>query len=204
MPKVTEEHRAAMRVRIQDAALTCFARKGFATTSMADIVKEAGLSAGAVYIYYSSKAELVGEVSRRITEERMSLFDDLSVADGRVTPEVVFPRMAEVVFDECWLSSLVLQVWGEAVHETELAEMVKSIFGDVRSHSEAYLSTYFQQSHGLPEVKAVERARRCAPAILALIQGGMVQAAFFGVAARAQVAESIVLVLRGLDVHLDS
>ncbi|WP_420896890.1 TetR/AcrR family transcriptional regulator [Brevibacterium aurantiacum] len=47
-----------MRTRIQDAALTCFSRKGFAGASMADIIREADLSAGAVYVYYSSKAEL--------------------------------------------------------------------------------------------------------------------------------------------------
>ena len=49
MPKVSEQHREARRDQIVDAALRCFSRKGFQRTSMADIIAESGLSAGAIY-----------------------------------------------------------------------------------------------------------------------------------------------------------
>src|SRR5699024_3598536 len=75
VPKVTEEHKQSMRRRIQDAALSCFARKGFSGASMADIVKEAGLSAGAVYVYYASKSELMVDGGRRVMEARLAVLE---------------------------------------------------------------------------------------------------------------------------------
>lgn len=46
------------RKQIMDAALTCFARKGYTNTTMDDIVAESGLSKGALYWYFKSKKEL--------------------------------------------------------------------------------------------------------------------------------------------------
>src|SRR5262249_43088830 len=62
MPKVTEEHLQARRRQILSAALRCFARQGFHRTTMQDIFREAYLSPGAVYTYFSGKDELIGAI----------------------------------------------------------------------------------------------------------------------------------------------
>ena len=49
MPKVTDEYRVARRDEIIDVAIRCFLRQGYARTSVADLVAESGLSAGAIY-----------------------------------------------------------------------------------------------------------------------------------------------------------
>ncbi len=59
MPKVTEAHLAERRQQILDAAYTCFARAGFHQTTMEDIGREANLSPGLPYRYFSSKEELI-------------------------------------------------------------------------------------------------------------------------------------------------
>jgi TetR/AcrR family transcriptional regulator, transcriptional repressor of aconitase len=59
MPKVTEEYLDLQRGQIIDAAYRCFARKGFHQASMRDIYAEAGLSPGAVYHYFDSKADII-------------------------------------------------------------------------------------------------------------------------------------------------
>ena len=46
------------RQQIMDAALNCFARKGYHKTTMDDIVAESGLSKGTLYWYFKSKDEL--------------------------------------------------------------------------------------------------------------------------------------------------
>jgi AcrR family transcriptional regulator len=46
------------RAQILQAALTCFADKGYHQTSMDDIVAESGLSKGALYWHFKSKQEL--------------------------------------------------------------------------------------------------------------------------------------------------
>lgn len=58
MPRLTEDRRLRQRQRVLDAARLCFARQGFQATTMADIIREAQMSAGAVYGYFASKHDL--------------------------------------------------------------------------------------------------------------------------------------------------
>jgi len=66
MPRVTNAHRESRRRQILDASIECFAREGFHRTSMAQIIAEAGVSAGTIYLYFTSKEEIV----EAIAEER--------------------------------------------------------------------------------------------------------------------------------------
>jgi AcrR family transcriptional regulator len=59
MPKVSAEYIDNRRQQIVDAAYRCFARKGFHQTTMREIYAEAGLSAGAIYHYFTSKEEII-------------------------------------------------------------------------------------------------------------------------------------------------
>jgi TetR/AcrR family transcriptional repressor of uid operon len=65
MPKLTPATQAARRAHILDAAELCFARSGFHRTTMQDICKEAGISAGALYIYFASKEALIAGIAER-------------------------------------------------------------------------------------------------------------------------------------------
>jgi AcrR family transcriptional regulator len=51
------------RLRLLDAALESFARRGFHGTSTRDIAEAAGMSPAAVYVHYSSKEQLLFELS---------------------------------------------------------------------------------------------------------------------------------------------
>jgi AcrR family transcriptional regulator len=59
-PEATEQE-DALRTRLLDAAARVFARQGFEGTKILDIVREAGLSTGAVYGRFRSKHELLRE-----------------------------------------------------------------------------------------------------------------------------------------------
>lgn len=80
-----------LRERLLDAAARVFASKGYAGTKIMDIVREAGLSAGAVYGRFESKNHLLTEavVSRSIRQARSQPVQDRQVADliVRVTSE---------------------------------------------------------------------------------------------------------------------
>ena len=81
MPKVSEEHSAARRRQIIDAAYQCFARKGFHQTSMRDIYQEAGLSPGAVYHYFASKDAII-QASYEFDYERSRALFAAAAADA--------------------------------------------------------------------------------------------------------------------------
>lgn len=50
---------------VLDAALKMFAQKGFASTKVEDIAREAGLSKGAIYRYFSSKEDIFESLVNR-------------------------------------------------------------------------------------------------------------------------------------------
>lgn len=58
--------------RLVDAAARVFARKGFEKATVAEIASEAGVSSGAIYTHYSSKAELLADALRGHGDEATS------------------------------------------------------------------------------------------------------------------------------------
>ena len=56
MPKIVDKD--AMRVRIMEAAMQCYAAQGFHAAKMSDIAKAAGLAKGTLYLYFKSKDQL--------------------------------------------------------------------------------------------------------------------------------------------------
>ena len=59
MPKITAVQREARRQEILDAAVRCFSRDGFHNTTTADIVREAGVSQGVLYLYFAGKDDII-------------------------------------------------------------------------------------------------------------------------------------------------
>jgi TetR/AcrR family transcriptional repressor of uid operon len=80
MPKLKPATQRARREHILDAAEVCFARAGFHRTTMQDICKEALISPGALYVYFSSKEDLIAGLAERDRREFAERFADISAA----------------------------------------------------------------------------------------------------------------------------
>jgi AcrR family transcriptional regulator len=65
MPKLKPAIQQARREHILDAAEQCFARAGFHRTTVQDICKQAGVSPGALYVYFDSKEALIAGICER-------------------------------------------------------------------------------------------------------------------------------------------
>jgi AcrR family transcriptional regulator len=81
----------ATRARLQEAALSAFAEKGFHGTTTRDIAAAAGMSPAALYVHHKSKEELLYLISRgghartlRMVRAAISSSDDLAEALYRV------------------------------------------------------------------------------------------------------------------------
>lgn len=70
MPRSSAQYEA-MRVatleKVQAAAITLFARRGFAATNMRDIAREAGISTGLIYRHYATKDDLFAALAAQAT-----------------------------------------------------------------------------------------------------------------------------------------
>jgi TetR/AcrR family transcriptional regulator, repressor for uid operon len=80
MPRLKPDTQRLRREHILDAAEQCFARAGFHATTMQDICKEALVSPGALYVYFTSKEDLIAGLCERDRSEFQARFADLAEA----------------------------------------------------------------------------------------------------------------------------
>ena len=62
--------------------MACFARQGYHATSMDDVVRQSGLSVGAIYSYFNSKEELFLSLCEYRTEQTLVYLNDLFRTPG--------------------------------------------------------------------------------------------------------------------------
>ncbi|APF40244.1 hypothetical protein BHE16_03535 [Neomicrococcus aestuarii] len=171
MPKVTEEHKADMRLRIQQAAFACVARKGFSSVSMADIIAEAGLSAGAVYLYYKNKEALVVDVGRAVLDIKLAVIGSSSQQTPVPPPSEVIPALFRELLSSGYYPNMAVQVWGEAIHNETLKSLASSIFTELGDYLVNYYRRYLSSERGLDGDTAEARALSIVPATIGMIQG---------------------------------
>lgn len=80
MPKLKPAIQQARRGHILNAAERCFARAGFHRSTMQDICREAGVSPGALYVYFDSKEALIAGICERDRAEFAERFAALAEA----------------------------------------------------------------------------------------------------------------------------
>ncbi len=129
MPRVSAAHEEEVRGRIVAAALRVFAEKGFHRATMQDIVRQSGLSVGAIYTYFKSKDELflascdlsagqgIGELGERLTAGR-TLAERIAISVG------YFLDGVDDVGDAPGLARFLVQAWAEAEEEPAVREML--------------------------------------------------------------------------------
>ncbi len=86
------QERQARRRRIQEAARTVFAEKGYAGASIELIARAAQLSVGAIYLYFRSKEDLYTS----LVEDTLMAFD---VEMGRVREDVEVSQRLRATWD---------------------------------------------------------------------------------------------------------
>lgn len=173
MPRVSQEHLDARRQQILDAARRCFVRNGFHATSMQHIFAEAGLSAGAVYRYFTSKDEIIGAIAQTKISAVTDRLDELDPADLPPLDEVfgmLFSAIREAN-DLEGLARLVGQVWSEAIRAPAVAETLRANVGIVLARL-TRVARMYQEAGVLSDDVAPEKV---AGALAAIVQGFMLQ-----------------------------
>jgi AcrR family transcriptional regulator len=179
MPKVTEEHRQARRRQIAQAALRCFARNGFQQTSMADIIAESGLSAGAIYGHYKSKEELVELAVSAVLDDRFVEVADARRRDPLPAPGEMVRLLVDGLQSQIPDVSLLLQIWGQVPINPRLGELAARIGARIRGLFADYLADWYGHAGALPPAEAAARAAQDASLYVGIVQGFVTQKALF-------------------------
>lgn len=135
MPKVTEAHQETRRRQILAAAVVSFSRNGFHQTTIQDICREAQLSPGAIYRYFSGKEDIIeamAEEGRRRSEALIAAAREMEGA-----PQVL-DYLADSFFgildrpesyDQIRMD---VQLWAEALRNPKILDLVQRGVAAVR------------------------------------------------------------------------
>lgn len=93
-PKVSARHKENRRDQILEGAARCFVSRGYAETTMQDILRETGLSTGAIYSYFNSKLEIYLALAERQLEHDLHFY--ARAIDRETTATAKLERLIEL------------------------------------------------------------------------------------------------------------
>jgi AcrR family transcriptional regulator len=134
MPEIAEQRGPKFRRRAEarpdevlDAALELFVEKGFSATRVEDIAARAGLSKGAVYLYFPSKEAILEGLVRRailpIANNALGFLENFS-GDPRIVITMVMKMIAGRLHDPKLVAIPRLLI-REMIHFPEFAQMYR-------------------------------------------------------------------------------
>lgn len=133
MPKVSQAYLDARRDQILKAAITCFSRQGFHRTSVEDIVRQSGLSPGAIYNYFDSKEEMIEAISIERHARGRAI---VAEAKKEKTLAGVVSRIRDGFFgelkdpEEKRRRRVSIQLWAEAQRNPKILRLVRRSVDD--------------------------------------------------------------------------
>jgi TetR/AcrR family transcriptional repressor of uid operon len=115
------------RSQILDAALVCFAKRGFHQASMHDISAEAGISVGLIYRYFENKEAVISAMADRHKKEISEMLER-----ARKAPTLL--ESLEILFTaHCCedapqvVSAFVVDLYAEASRNPHVADLVRDV-----------------------------------------------------------------------------
>ena len=177
MPKVSQSHLHARRQHILDAAIECFSRQGFHPTTMQDIIRESGLSSGAIYTYFASKEELIEAIAERRHARELALIQTAGIeGDTTITIERLIQSFFELLIGpkERKERRLAIQLWGEALRNPRILRSVQKGVEEPRKMLVKLLQQARDQGDSLPDCDPEAMAR----VMIAVFQGLVLQLAW--------------------------
>src|ERR1700681_2388370 len=115
------------RAQILDAAVICFAKRGFHQASMHDISGEAGISVGLIYRYFENKEAVISAMADRHKNEIHQVLER-----ARQAPTLL--ESLEILFTaHCCenspkvLSAFVVDLYAEASRNPQVADLVRDV-----------------------------------------------------------------------------
>jgi AcrR family transcriptional regulator len=181
MPKISDQQRQARRDQILAATWRCFFRKGIHATSMEEIIREANLSAGAVYLYYKGKDELIFAAISTYMAELRGLLMPILMKEKALPPVAFVYEITSAIAkhtkrDGVDLNVIILMCWSEAQTNKDVEALVT---GFQVKYREALVSIV-RQWQKRKDLRSAGNPEDLAKALLAFFLGFIAQSAILG------------------------
>jgi len=115
------------RSQILEAAIVCFAKRGFHQTSMLDISGEAGISVGLIYRYFENKEAVISAMADRHKKEISEMLERAHQAPSLLESlEILFTAHCCEDAPQV-VSAFVVDLYAEASRNPHVADLVRDV-----------------------------------------------------------------------------
>ena len=157
------------RAQILEAALECFATRGYHRATMDDLARASGLSKGSLYWHFSSKEEVFLALFDRFVQGIFDAWSQLET-EGRSSLEVV-RALGEISMERLASGALPLGAWAEFLLQPKVRERYAAILRQSRD----LLAVLVRQGIERGEIRDLD-PEGIAVALTAAMEGTLVQA----------------------------
>jgi TetR/AcrR family transcriptional regulator, repressor for uid operon len=171
--KLDPQRHEARRQEVLLAAVTCFAEKGFHSTSTAEICRAAGMSPGNLFHYFPTKDAIIQAIAEEDRRETAALFAQIDPAQDAVLAlihlaELILPQVSDPIY-----ARISIEIAAEATRNPAVAEMFAANDEESRRAVEALLRRGVEAG----QIDATLDLESCAVWLIALFEGAMGRAA---------------------------
>jgi AcrR family transcriptional regulator len=171
--KVDPQKHDAKRREVLNAAISCFAERGFHSTSTAEICRAAGMSPGNLFHYFPTKDAIIQAIAEEDRRETAELFAAIDPSEdavhalirlaGLILPQVSDPAYARIS----------IEIAAEAMRNPAVAAM----FAVNDEESKRALKALLRRGVEAGQIDATLDLESCSVWLIALFEGAMGRAA---------------------------
>lgn len=172
MPKLSKDQQQQRQNAILAAAERCFLRRGFHTTTMQDICKEANVSAGAIYVYFRSKEALIAGLAALEQDQLLQRFSHLGESGDFVSglEAMIGSCISEQTPEK---TSFLLEIVAESTRNPELRNIIQRVDEAIK----AKMVSHFERARRKPEAIPEPLLRRFELLLPVIMDGLMLRKA---------------------------
>ncbi|MDO4904090.1 MAG: TetR/AcrR family transcriptional regulator [Lautropia sp.] len=169
MRKIDPGKQEIRRRKILDAALACFARKGFSGTTTSEICSEAGMSPGHVFYYFPNKAAIIAAVVDDELREMSMLFSRVAGQEDAIAAiETIASELLDRSLDPVFVR-INVEISAEIMRNSEIGQL----FAENEQHIKAELIELLEQGIRRGQIDPTISPASAATWLIALFDGLM-------------------------------
>jgi AcrR family transcriptional regulator len=196
MARFTQTQKENRRQEILAAALRCFARNGFHSTTIADIVRESGDCQGTFYVYFKTKDDVIAALA---DDRNQSDAIINAIAGAEADPldglKILFDLHGRTLADAERADErrVAIQGWAEALRNDSIRQRLV----DNTLRVQQQVAVLIERGQRRGQFRADANPQGVARALIALFRGLTLQTAWEGTFDAALTAKSIEDMVRG-------
>ncbi|MDE0571855.1 TetR/AcrR family transcriptional regulator [Demequina sp. B12] len=152
MPQRSPQHHEERRDHILAAALRVFSRDGFQAASMADIIAEAQVSAGSIYRYFPSKADLAAAAGKSVFLPASAPLRQIIESGEVVRPTEAMGRLFAGLIERATAgdtdyTALTVDAWAYAQRDEGLRTELAEVYNGIRNNLHILVTRWRDAGH---------------------------------------------------------